>query len=133
MKLSIDRQKKSGFFGKTYYESNISLTLTTQEEEIVQKLNLKRVSLIGGLPGKGSHDEIRVLTLAQVSSGGMNLTLENVISGITAKAGSDNLLCELSTFEELLRERCKALKNQIESHVVGQQKFVGNNKNEEEF
>jgi hypothetical protein len=133
MKLSIDRQQKSGFFGKTYYESNISLTLTIQEEEIVQKLNLKRVSLIGGPPGKNSHDEIRVLALAQVSSGNQNLTLENLVCGITAKAGSDNLLCELSTFEELLRERCKALKNQIESHVVGQQKFVGNNKHEEEF
>jgi hypothetical protein len=132
MKLSIDRQQKSGFFGKIYYESDISLTLTSQEEEIVQKLNLKRVSLIGGPPGKNSHDEIRVLTLAQVSSGGQNLTLENLLHGITAKAGSDNLLCELSKFEELLRERCKALKNRIESHVLGQQKFTGQ-VHEEEF
>lgn len=135
MKLSIEREEeeKRGIFGtRTEYRSHISLVLTEPEEETARELGFMRATLIGGTQ---QLEEVRLLALvgSPVSSG--KLTLDDLVvgSGITARAGSDNLLKELSIFETLLKDRCTSLKNRLHTHIQSKQAFSGGKHYEEEL
>lgn len=123
MKFSADRQEKKGPFGGAYYETDIRVTLTPEEENVARKQNILRAILVGGDPeGEGGV----VYRLCNKWS----LTIEDLVLGITAKVADGSQLGRLVSFENLVRERCKNFKSNLEAD-----QFFGSSgsKNEEEF
>ena len=108
MKLTVDRQEKKGPFGGSYYETYIKVTLTPEEQKIARKQSIMRAVLVGGDPeGEGKE----VYNFCNKFS----LTMEDLITGITAKVNDGTQIGRLASFENRIRERCKAFKSNIEA------------------
>jgi hypothetical protein len=110
MKFSADRTEKKGPLGGAYYETYIKITLTPEEENIARKQGIMRARIFGG---RNSDDpETRE---AFSLCGRLEITMEDLINGITVKVGSGKELGRLAGFEDLIKQRCKNFKSNLEA------------------
>ncbi|WP_293127380.1 hypothetical protein [Microcoleus sp. bin38.metabat.b11b12b14.051] len=125
MKFSADRTEKKGPLGGAYYETYIKITLTPEEENIARKQGIMRTIIFGGR----SSDDPETIEAFRLC-GMVNITMEDLIQGITVKVGSGQELGRLAGFEDLIKQRCKNLK----SNITADQFFgSGGSKDEEEL
>lgn len=114
MKLSIDRQEKKGFFGGSYYESYIQLTLTPEEEKVAKKIGLMNQKIF--YFGWSEQDKQVLLTLQNLGDS-TQLKFEELTRGITAKCKGDMDLNRLAFTEDMIRQKCKEIKAAIENYI----------------
>ncbi|GEM_PF-2309807 len=112
MKLSVDRQEKKGFFGGTYYETVIRVTLTDEERKVAYGQGIMNAWLIGS-NDVSSEETVNLLHLCNRS----HLTMEDLIVGITAKANNESELGFLAWIENRVKDQCKNFKSHIETAI----------------
>ncbi|WP_254565347.1 hypothetical protein [Oscillatoria sp. HE19RPO] len=112
MKLSVDRQEKKGPFGGTYYESKIKITLTEEEKEVADTIELMK-KLIFDPTDPGDRQVLHVLREGQVSV----WDLTNGY-GVTAKCDKEADLGSLAFVENKVREKCKYIKAKIDNYIA---------------
>lgn len=133
MKLSIDREEKKGPFGGTYYESKIKITLTEDEEKIVQKTRLMGEVLFRFAQNE-PMDSInnQVIFAVKGLESSLTLTVRDLVRGVTAKCDGESDIGRLAFVENQIREKCKQIKAYIENYNSAK-KAINQGKYEEEI
>lgn len=84
--------------------------MTPEEENVAQKQRIMGARIFGG---RNSDDpETRE---AFSLCGRLEITMEDLINGITVKVGSGKELGRLAAFEDLIKQRCKNFKSNLEA------------------
>lgn len=96
--------------GGAYYETYINITLTPEEEKIASKQGIMRARIFGGR----NYDDPETREAFNLC-GRLEIRMEDLISGITAKVGSGQELGRLAAFEDLIKQRCKNFKSNLEA------------------
>lgn len=110
MKFSADRTEKKGPLGGAYYETYIKITLTPEEENIAHKQGIMRTIIFGG----SSSDDPETIEAMRLC-GRLQIRMGDLIEGITVKVGSGQELGRLAAFEDLIKQRCKNFKSNLEA------------------
>lgn len=126
MKFSADRTEKKGPLGGAYYETYIKITLTPEEETIARKQGIMRARIFGSMINSDHPETREAFSLC----GRLEITMEDLLNGITVKVGSGKELGRLGAFEDLIKQRCKNFKSNLEAdQLFGS----GGSKDEEEL
>jgi len=129
VKLSVNRQEKTGPFGGIYYETEVRLSMSSEEEEVAKKNGLFYCVAIGD--SDITHPESRLLFRLIEKR---KISISDLTSGVTAKIKSESGLNDLVEFENLVKERCKLLKQHIEAAKSNKEAFQkGGSSYEEEL
>jgi hypothetical protein len=120
MKLSVDRLELTGPFGGTYYETYIRLSMSDEESEAIRNQRLMSAFVVGT-----NNPENAEAKLAFWVTNKWGITVEDLTFGITGKVSNESQIHHLARFENLIRERCKALKERIDDASSTKEAFRG--------
>ena len=114
MKLSANPRKLKGLFGGEYYELDIKVTLTDEEIKALRKIKGYNSTFIG-LDEAERAMLARLTRLSRMIEGDYktSLSLSDLSNGITVKANDAAEFPMLLQFQELVEERCKAIKQHL--------------------
>lgn len=104
MEFLVLHQEKRGFLGKAYYEIEIRVILTSEEEAIAQKRGLLHEPILGS---DISHPQLQHLPLL---CGRHRISMQDLICGFTAKVGEESQKDLLLWLKDTLEERCRQFK-----------------------
>jgi len=127
MKLSINRQEKTGPFGGKYYETEVTLSMSYEEKEVTRKQKLLNAAVLGSNNPEESEAKFSFLLTNE-----FKITVDKLTSGVKAKVDNESQLHNLAKFENLIRERCKVLKERIEASESNKESFQAGNASYEE-
>jgi hypothetical protein len=111
MKFSADRTEKKGPLGGAYYETYIKITLTPEEETIARKQGIINSRIFGNMRNSDDPETREAFSLCSR----LEITMEDLINGITVKVASGKELGRLAVFEDLIKQRCKNFKSNLDA------------------
>jgi hypothetical protein len=127
MKLSVNRQERTGPFGGKFYETSIQLSVSYEEKDAIRKQRCLNTAILGERDPENPEARFSFRICKK-----WMVTVEDLILGITAKASDESELAYLGQFEGLVKERCKQLKARIEDYATAKTAFQGSDSSYEE-